>query len=141
MTSKPQTTTQKEYNWYYSFDEERYQGPFNSLEEAVSEAAEENFDDADKVHVMEATKGEYRISFPDYWWEWVDDANSDLLDPDGDGLVARIGDDAAKELTDAINKVIDEWKKKTKLPEPWAFGKTRNGEWVALPKEEDKNDE
>ena len=99
----------EEFKWFYSFDKELYDGPYNSKEEAIAEAIEGHYGDEKQVHLMEATKDEFRIELPDYWWEWLDDVNSDKTDPDGEGLSALLPDSATEQLTAAINEVIEKW--------------------------------
>lgn len=134
------------FHWYASSDAERYIiGPCDTRDHAISEATamelgwREDIDGTKMVfHVMEANKPDLNLA--DHfdaaeWFEMLENGPVyDLGDPDGDGILSIISKAAGDDLEARVREVIRQWQTDHKLDfHVWAFGATRNGEWVTVP--------
>lgn len=115
------------YGWYAGDNDERYTiGPCGSSEEALQEAAGEDWD---RVFIVEAAKEPVRLSryfeVERLFDELAED--SDIGDPDGDAVEINASDEQAKELQALVRAAIDDWQARHKLViDPWVFTHTRN---------------
>lgn len=134
------------FHWYASSDAERYTiGPCDTRDQAIAEATGEELgwlegdDGANMVfHIVEASKPDLNLA--DYfdaadWFEMLENGPVyDLGDPDGDGILSIISKAAGDDLETRVREVIRQWQADHKLDfNVWAFGETRNGEWVTVP--------
>lgn len=100
--------------WWYSQEEERWNGPCDSREEAICEGRS-NYD-GESFMVMQAENGEFDLNPGAYRIiDWLDDANCDLTDPDGDGVFGGISKAARDDLAEMVEATIKAWTQKHKL--------------------------
>ena len=77
------------WQWFYSQSDEHYQGPCNSRYEAIEEGHAEFLGEA--FTIIEVIQGDCDMHLEDWWvFERLDDQNSQLVDPDGDGVSAKL---------------------------------------------------
>lgn len=134
------------FHWYASSDSEHYTvGPCDTRDQVIDEATDmelgwqEDDDGARMVfHVIEASKPVFNLADhfdAAHWFEMLENGPAfDLGDPDGDGILSIISKAAGDDLEARVREVIRKWQADHKLDfDVWAFGATRNGEWVTVP--------
>jgi hypothetical protein len=124
------------FAWWHSNDQERWQGPCETREEAVEEAVEWGH-----RFICEANQPIVRARDLFDVTRITEDFDNcqgyDLSDPDGDGLFARVKDAQWADLTARIHAAADEWQKVHGIViSAWSFEDTRNEETIALPDDE-----
>lgn len=119
--------------WWYSQDEERWNGPCETREDAVAEGRGEYDDEA--FMVMEAEQGDFDLSPGAYRiLDWLDDHNSDLIDPDGDGCFGSLSKEISDDLSEMVEATIKAWVAKHKLSaRAFMFTKQRGAETIPAP--------
>jgi hypothetical protein len=134
-----------EWAWYYSQNEERYEGPEKNREDAIQAATDsecgfcEHEDGSmDCVfHIMEARKVPLRLDSyfdADEWFEKLDDHLYDLSNQDGgSGLFEGISKEATADLQERVRAAIAAWHEAGNTIVPWAFTESRNEETVRVP--------
>lgn len=142
-------TTEPNWQWYISADEERYQGPYDSREEAidVAKADEVGLVDAEdsdtgkallSFHIMEAHKQPIQIAdhidIDDMVTAWIDGPFEDLADPDEvDSIVAHVTEWQWADLQERLRAVTRAWQEEHKIVvQGFAFTGTRNSEDVTV---------
>ena len=127
------------WKWYAGRDGENFDtGPFDCREDAIADATD-NYNDEDGFHIVEATKP----AFPPPSAESIIDdmferASDDLF---GDDYPEPCGStekqkQAELELQAYLNLWMDKWRSEI-FPTPWAFGKTRNADYILNPQQGD----
>lgn len=107
--------------WWYSRDQENYQGPFDSREKAVREGRND-LADGDPFWVAEGRRMKLQVPyFGDWFGEAFDDANADYADPDGDGFSGTWKDDAYNALCADLEAVAASWLSKHGYDQGWAL--------------------
>ncbi len=131
MTDQPTKIPPSDWPWWWSKDEERYHGPFDSRHDAIMDAFADG--DADGVHIMQAYQDEPRVEL----WsgselaDRFDEINEDLADPDGDPLATAIPgakwDNLAAALTARTRAMI-----RQPGVTSWALSGSGQAEWINL---------
>ena len=117
-------------NWWYSQDEERWNGPCSDREEAIElgrdEYPEESF------MVMEAETGDYDLRLDsDTILERIADRNEDRSDPDGDPPLYGTAPAQKKDLEAHVNNAIKRWAAKNRIDtRAWCFTKQGKPETI-----------
>lgn len=96
--------------WWHSQNETRWEGPFDSREEAIAEGRGQY--GGEGFLIREATLAEYDFDIDlDMYWESFDARNEEKADPDGDGPSATLALTAGQEadLENRINRAIGAW--------------------------------
>ncbi len=108
--------------WWVSQDEERW--PSNAAtREAAIELGRVEYD-GEEFLIVEAEIGTLDFSIhPSDYWEMIDRANEEKLDPDGDsGIGDRVSKEAAEDLKAALNETIANWIVRNNIDtKAWAF--------------------
>lgn len=100
--------------WWYSQSEERWNGPCESREEAISEGFGE-YDD-ESFMVMQATQGDYDLSpHGDTILDWLEDINDDRVDPDGADMFGPLSKEMKGDLSAMVSAAVRAWALKYKL--------------------------
>lgn len=120
---------EKNWQWYYSEDGERFNGPCATRDEAIAEGRREV---EGAFHILEATKGQFYFSIDNStYFEMIDGQNEDQVDPEGNGLSDSLTKEQADDLIQSVNAAIEAWKARTNFNEvPWGFDETRNQEII-----------
>jgi hypothetical protein len=125
---------ENDWKWYAGTDGENFtSGPFDDRDEAIAEATA-LFDYDGGFHIVEATKPAFPPPSADMIInEMFERAADDLF---GDEYPEPCGtkeqqDAAEAELQAFLNGWMDKWRTEI-FPTPWAFGKTRNGEFIDI---------
>ena len=124
--------------WWYSQDEERFNGPCSDREEAIAEGRC-NYD-GEGFMIVEADQGDYHIEVTGGdMLELLDGKNDDRGDPDGDPPFYSVTDKQAADLAAMVNSAIKRWVHKHRIDvRAWAFenrGKIENIEPLTAPAE------
>jgi broad specificity phosphatase PhoE len=126
--------------WWYSQDEERWNGPCSSREEAISEGRGEY--DAESFMVMDAETGDYDMRLDvDTITERLSERNEDRSDPDGDPPLYQITKEQGADLAAMVNAAIMRWVHKHRIDiRAWCFVKQSPHETISAetPDEESK---
>ena len=100
--------------WWYSQDEERWNGPCSDREEAISEGRD-NYDN-EAFMVMEAETGDYDMRLDvDTITECLADRNEDRSDPDGDPPLCQCTKVQNADLAAMVNTAIMRWVHKHRI--------------------------
>ena len=95
----------------YSFDEERFTGPFDSIEEAIAQAREDCCGDHSEVYIGE--DGEF---YPSVDGEWCMDMLRDQAGSEcgeaADSYLDFVTKEAGDELTEMLTDAFNAWAKK-----------------------------
>lgn len=124
----------KEWQWYWSVDQESYQGgPFATKEECVKDADDYcKTCDYDSFYIVEATKEPFDLEIEEYQlFDILDNNNEERVDPDGDGFSTQLKKEDRLALLKRVNETIEDWSKSVQMPHVWAFNDTRNEEQIA----------
>lgn len=117
--------------WWYSQDEDRWNGPCSDREEAIDLGRDEYNGEA--FMVMEAETGDYdmRLSGDDLL-ERLNERNEDRSDPDGDPAFYRVDPKVEKDLGDMVTAAIARWVRKHRIDtRAWCF--TKQGKPESIP--------
>ena len=95
----------------YSFDDERFTGPFDSIEEAIAQAREDCCGDHSEVYIGE--DGEF---YPSVDGEWCMDMLRDQAGSEcgeaADSYLDFVTKEAGDELTEMLTDAFNAWAKK-----------------------------
>lgn len=130
------------WQWWASRDEENYTiGPCGTREEALVEGRDSFGDDGEGFYIVEAVQSGVDRLMPDAQriietalenaaddGQFGEDGDFDLRGP------AEQGRAAYAELDSALTGWFGKWKHL--FPVPWAFARSRNGEFIAPPEAE-----
>ena len=107
--------------WWYSQDEDRWNGPCSDREEAINEGRD-NYD-GESFMVMEAETGDFDMALDaSTIFEALDGQNEDRVDPDGDYMLADVNDKQRADLAAMVNSAIMRWVHKHRIDiRAWAF--------------------
>lgn len=125
------TADKRNWQWWYSDNEERWNGPCLDRDEAI-EMGRDYYDD-ESFMVMEACQGDLHLHLDAYTVsEWLDENNHDLTDPDGDTVLVGIATEKQQRaLVSALNIVIDHWIVENNIhTKAWSFKAQRNQETI-----------
>jgi len=119
------------YKWYYSSNEEEYQGEYDTREDAI-DAGRDAYGERG-FYIVEALRDDFDLSFDgESIIEIIDEANYERIDPDGDGRVfSRLTAEQIRGLGAYLNAAIQNWMRdfKVELEPCWAFKHQRNKEF------------
>ena len=94
--------------WWYSQDEERWNGPCDCREDASSEGRGEY--DEEPFMVLEAETGDYDMRLHEHHiLEALYSLNEDRMDPDGDYMLADVTKEKKADLVARVNAAISDW--------------------------------
>jgi len=136
MTSQANDTAP----WWYSFDDERFQGPFDTREAAIAEG--EDYYDPDGFYICQATQSA-TLRLADFievddLIERANDCAYDLGDPDGSPLFDPKTEDT-KDLLITLRAAVNEWQDRRGIVfKPWAFTWQGRSEWVGVKKDDEE---
>lgn len=117
--------------WWYTQDEERWNGPCETRAEAVAEGRGEYDDEG--FMVCEAEQGELNLKISPYCIaDWLDDENCDLTDPNGDDTFGAVSKEIMDDLGEMVETTIKAWATKHKL-DTTAFIFTKQGDIEKIP--------
>lgn len=140
------------WQWWASSDEERYQGPYDSREEAIQVAtgdemgwceAEDESPACLNFYIVEAYHEPIQlsayISVSDMVERWEDGAFEELSDPDGgDSILEHITQVQWDDLETMLRDATRAWQARNKIVvTSFAFAGQRNSEHVIVPIEDD----
>ena len=123
------------WEWYCSRDGERFDGPCDSREAAIQQGQQDY--DGEAFQVAEATTGTLRAFIDVHVSEWLDEANEESSDPEGDPISSYVTGDISsyvtgdqwKDLFKRFDAVALEWAKDHDLNSyVWIFDAIRNRE-------------
>lgn len=101
-------------SWWYSQDEERWNGPCSDREEAISMGHDEY--PGEGFMVMEAETGDYDMRLDgDDLLERINERNEDRADPDGDPPFYRLAPAIEKDLGIMVSAAIARWVRKHRI--------------------------
>lgn len=95
-------------SWWWTQNEENYNGPADSREEAIERGKNEWVGEAFKI----AEGGRMRLKvdvFDDWFWEHFDERNEEAQNPDGDTISAEWKPEDCKELVARLEKTFSDW--------------------------------
>jgi hypothetical protein len=123
---------QCDWPWWYSTDQERYNGPCADRAEAIVEASAE-WPDTAHVHVMQAVhvKVVTDIFDGDRIAEMFDDANEENADGEGDSLSSEITDKEWSDLAAQCGRLVAGLVRRRGVT-AWRFAEQTEGEWIDL---------
>lgn len=125
----------KAFQWWHSTDEDQYQGPCLTREEAIAEGDESREDDQ-WLYICEANKETPSLPDGERFCEMFLDQNEDRGGEDPFGEDFNPTSEQHDELTAELRKVFCAWLDKHKLwPAVWNFNVVRNKE--SIPPRED----
>jgi hypothetical protein len=120
------------WQWYCSHDDENFQGPYDTRDEAVS-VGRENWS-GEAFSIIEARKRDLRryLPGPD---QFIDEILERACDDDqfGDDTADLIGDqDRVAAAKTALRAALAKWwdDHGAIFPDAWAFSETRNATWL-----------
>lgn len=119
-----------EWLWYFSQDEERWNGGCVSRQEAIDEGIRAY--GGDPFMVCRARLAPIRFA-PSGWriLEMLDDLNEEALDPEGDGLFGPVTKGQEAHLSCVVAAAIEGWARYwNNTPASWSFAETRDEETV-----------
>lgn len=125
--------TKKEWQWYWSADQEDYQGPFTTKEKCIEDANDYcKTCDYNSFYIIEATKEKFDLEIEEYQlFDIFDNNNEERIDPDGDSFSAQLKKEDRLALLKRINETIEDWSNSIQIPPyVWAFNETRNEEKI-----------
>lgn len=120
--------------WWYSQDEERYQGPCGTREEAIEIGRDAWGGEA--FSVIEAEQDVIDFTFTDrhltQWMETLEDDQSEKGDPESDvGLLHNLTNEQAERLRLDINDAISAWLQEEKIDtRAWSFKRSGDPERI-----------
>jgi len=116
--------------WWYSQDEERWNGPCETREEAISEGRGEYDDEG--FMVMEAEQGDYDLSISaERIFDFLADRNEELTDPDDGAVFSDAKPEQKRDLEKAMAATIKAWADAHKLSyRAFMFTKQRAAESI-----------
>jgi hypothetical protein len=120
------------WRWWISTDEERYQGPYDSREEAIAVGTDDYGGDA--FHICEATQG--MLNLRPFWaddiYDRLQDVNEERVDPeDGELFRKSPTKEQDADLANMVNDAIEAWARKHNIDtRAWAFDSQRNSERI-----------
>lgn len=121
------------WKWYWSHDEERYQGQCDTRDQAYEEALASS-DPGQTIHVLEATQGTLSAVIFHDLAERFDERNEDVADPDGYGICDALTNAQWSDLERRLTRAMEDWIKDHNLNRlAWGFGQTRNEERIVAP--------
>lgn len=127
------------WKWWWSRDAERYEGPFDSYEDALADARDKyqsEHAEFETVAIVEAYQAELTDDIFDAWdvIESFNEWNEEHADPEGDGCidVFRVTADQRQELEAALKMAWSAWRAKHKLGTAWSFAASRNESTVTI---------
>ena len=95
----------------YSFDEEKFIGPFDSVEEAIAQAREDCCGDHSEVYIGE--DGEFCPSVDGEWcMDMLRDQAGEECGEAADSYLYLVPEEAEKELTEMLTDTFNAWAKK-----------------------------
>jgi hypothetical protein len=121
--------------WYAGLNDESYtllHGQTMSRDEAVAEARGQFGDDVD-LYFIEAVKDEFTgwSVDVDQILERIEEDNYELGDQDGDGFLIGDTPEQRRDLEQMLTATLKAWAEKHEIkPRVWAFGATRNAEFL-----------
>lgn len=119
--------------WWWSHDDERFDGPFNTREAAIAEA-EVSFGTDDGFYICQATKSAEKLSGHFDAADLIERANdesAEFMGEDGDPLFDPNADQEA-DLQEIVRAAIDAWQEKHKLVfTQWCFDWQGRSEWIS----------
>lgn len=125
--------------WWYSQDEDRWNGPCSDREEAISEGRD-NYN-GEGFMVMEADTGDYDMTLDSaHILEKLADQNEDRGDPDGDAPLYQVTPTQSADLEAMVSSAIKRWVSKHRIDiRAWCF-KTQ-GKPESIPEDTTEYDE
>ena len=119
------------WEWYYSQDGENYQGPCDTRGQAIEEGCV-NFD-GEAFEIAEATKGKLKAFVWRNLSEWLDEANEEMGNPDGDPIAVCVKEPEWHDLFKRLDAAAREWADANNIHRHvWAFDKIRNREDIPV---------
>jgi hypothetical protein len=116
--------------WWYSQNEERWNGPCSDREEAIELGRDEY--PGEGFMVMEAETGDYDLRVDaDTLLERIADRNEDRSDPDGDPPLHGVTPAQEKDLEAFVHNAIKRWARAHRIDiRAWCFTKQGNPESI-----------
>lgn len=121
--------TEPNMPWWYSDDEELWYGPYTSREEATEEGRD--MYSPEGFFICQAENGQYRLNVFDRILNEIDEANEDLTDSEGSGVVFDVTKKLEQELIGELTDTLQAWVARHGLDmQSWAFGRQSKSIWI-----------
>jgi hypothetical protein len=124
------------WQWWYSQDDERWNGPCKTRKSAIGEGLSEY--GGEPFMVCEARRHDLSTDISAYrLLEWLDEANEEYIDGDGNGHAFDPTPEQERDLEYSVEKAILQWAARNKIGlTGWAFAETRSHEDISIESKE-----